>query len=90
MMTEATDQTAAIHRYEDALASLLVHQRIGQQFDFDLQTQFHEISIDVEPYRDTPEYSGCGSPRRSPGHTSSPSAESLQILNGFHLARRMG
>jgi hypothetical protein len=57
MMTEATDQAAAIHRYEDALASLLVHQRIGQQFDFDLQTQFHEISIDAEPYRDTPEYS---------------------------------
>jgi len=50
------DQAMAIQKYEDALTSLLVHVRTGQQFDFDLQTQFHKISLDAEPYRNTTEY----------------------------------
>ena len=59
MKTEAMDQSTVIRKYEDALTSLLVHVRTGQQFDFDLQTQFHEISLEVEPYSDTPEYGGA-------------------------------
>jgi hypothetical protein len=50
------DQATAIQKYEDALTSLLVHARTGRQFDFDLQTQFHKVSVDAEPYRNTPEY----------------------------------
>jgi len=50
------DQATAIQKYEDALTSLLVHVRTGRQFDFDLQTQFHKVSLDAEPYRNTLEY----------------------------------
>ena len=50
------DQATAVQKYEDALTSLLVHVRTGRQFDFDLQTQFHNVSLDAEPYRNTPEY----------------------------------
>jgi hypothetical protein len=50
------DQSTAIQKYEDALSSLLVHTRTGRQFDFNLQTQFHKVSLDAEPYRHTPEY----------------------------------
>jgi hypothetical protein len=53
---EAMDQATAIQKYEDAFTSLLVHVRTGRPFDFDLQTQFHMVSLDAEPYRKTPEY----------------------------------
>lgn len=50
------DQAATIVKYEDALTTLLLYMRTGRRYDFNLQTQFQEVSHDAEPYKHTPEY----------------------------------
>lgn len=50
------DQATTIQKYEDALTTLLFYARTGRQFDSHLKTQFHDVSLDVEPYKDTFEY----------------------------------
>jgi hypothetical protein len=50
------DQAAAIRKYEGALTTLLFYARTGRQFHFNLKTQFQDVSLDVEGYKNTSEY----------------------------------
>jgi hypothetical protein len=50
------EQATTLRKYEDALTTLLFYARTGRLFDAHLKTQFHDVSLDVERYRDTADY----------------------------------